>query len=47
MVLALLLSQTIGWRSVFFITGSLGLVLAVAIFFGIKEMPRGQSEPEF
>jgi MFS transporter, Spinster family, sphingosine-1-phosphate transporter len=46
MVLALMLAPTIGWRSVFYITGSLGLVLAVVIFFGVKEMPRGQSEPE-
>jgi MFS family permease len=36
-----------GWRSIFLITGSLGIVLAVIIYFGIKEVPRGQSEPEF
>jgi MFS family permease len=47
MILALLLSPTIGWRSVFFITGSLGIFLAILIFFGVKEMPRGKSEPEF
>jgi MFS family permease len=46
MLLALLLAPVIGWRSVFYITGSLGLVLAVLIFFGVKEMPRGQAEPE-
>jgi MFS family permease len=46
MLLALLLAPIIGWRSVFYITGSLGLVLAVMIFFGVKEMPRGQAEPE-
>jgi MFS transporter, Spinster family, sphingosine-1-phosphate transporter len=47
MILALLLSPTIGWRSVFFITGSLGLFLTIVIFFGVKEIPRGKSEPEF
>lgn len=47
MLLALLLSPTLGWRAVFFITGSLGILLAIVIFFAIKEMPRGQSEPEF
>jgi MFS family permease len=48
MILALIVAPMIGgWRSVFFITGSLGLVLAVIIYFGVKEMPRGQSEPEF
>lgn len=47
MILALMLSPTIGWRSVFFITGSLGLFLTIVIFFGVKEIPRGKSEPEF
>ena len=46
MVAALLLGGTLGWRSVYYITGSLGLLLAVVIYFGVKEMPRGQSEPE-
>ncbi|OGO13804.1 MAG: MFS transporter [Chloroflexi bacterium RBG_16_47_49] len=46
MVLGLLLSGVIGWRGVFYITGSLGIVMAVVIFFGVKEVPRGQSEPE-
>jgi MFS transporter, Spinster family, sphingosine-1-phosphate transporter len=46
LILATFLSGLIGWRSVFYITGSLGLVLAVVIFFGVKEVPRGQSEPE-
>jgi MFS family permease len=36
-----------GWRTIFLITGSLGIVMAVVIFFGIKEVPRGQSEEEF
>lgn len=47
MVAALLLASVIGWRTIFYVTGSLGLVLAVVIFFVIKEVPRGQSEPEF
>ncbi len=47
MVLGLLLSGIIGWRGVFYITGSLGIVMAVIIFFGVKDVPRGQSEPEF
>jgi MFS family permease len=46
MVLGLLLSGIIGWRGVFYITGSLGIVMAVVIFFTVKEVPRGQSEPE-
>jgi len=48
MVLALMVAPAIGgWRSIFYITGSLGLVIAVLIFFGVKEMPRGKAEPEF
>lgn len=47
MVLALMVAPLIGgWRSVFYITGSLGLVIAVLIFFGVREMPRGRAEPE-
>jgi len=46
MILALMLAPTLGWRNVFYITGALGLVLSVLIFFGVKEMPRGQAEPE-
>jgi MFS family permease len=29
-----------GWRSVFYITGSLGLVLAVIILLFVRELPR-------
>lgn len=48
MILALLVAPNIGgWRSVFYITGGLGIVMAVVIFFGVKEMPRGKAEPEF
>ena len=46
MVLGLILSGVIGWRGVFYITGSLGIVMAGVIFFGVKDVPRGQSEPE-
>ncbi|MCL4273905.1 MAG: MFS transporter [Anaerolineales bacterium] len=48
MILALMIAPMIGgWRSVFFITGGLGLVIALFIYFGVKEMPRGKAEPEF
>jgi MFS family permease len=46
MVLALMLSGVIGWRHVFYITGSLGIVLAVVIFTFVKDVPRGNSEVE-
>ena len=48
MILALMIAPMIGgWRSIFYITGSLGLVVAVLIFFVVKDMPRGKAEPEF
>jgi predicted MFS family arabinose efflux permease len=46
MVLGLILSATLGWRGVFYLTGGSGLVVAVLIFFSIRETPRGQAEPE-
>ncbi len=46
MVLALLLGGVIGWRAVFYITGSLGVMLSIAIFFGVKDVPRGSGEEE-
>ena len=47
MILALMVAPGLGWRNIFFITGGLGLILSVLIFFRVKEMPRGKSEPEF
>jgi len=47
MVMALMLAPELGWRNIFYITGALGLVLAIMIYFGVKEMPRGKAEPEF
>ena len=35
-----------GWRSAFFLTGSLGVVMSLFIFFGVKDVSRGASEPE-
>jgi MFS transporter, Spinster family, sphingosine-1-phosphate transporter len=46
MIMALMLRETIGWRAVFYITGGLGVILAIVIFFGVREPPRGGSEPE-
>jgi len=46
MILALVLVGQMGWQGVFFITGSLGILLAIVIFFGVKDLPRGKAEPE-
>jgi MFS transporter, Spinster family, sphingosine-1-phosphate transporter len=55
MILALMIAPMLGgkifhlegWRSIFLLTGSLGIIMAVIIYFGIKDVPRGQSEEEF
>ncbi|MFP4440730.1 MAG: MFS transporter [Chloroflexaceae bacterium] len=46
LVLALLVGPQIGWRNVFFITGIVGVGLALVIFSTVREVPRGQAEPE-
>ncbi len=48
MILALMVAPLIGgWRQIFYLTGSTGLIIAVIIFFGVKDLPRGKAEPEF
>ncbi|MGA9398816.1 MAG: MFS transporter [Anaerolineaceae bacterium] len=46
MVLALMLAGVIGWRSIFYITGTMGIIIAIFIFLGVREPLRGGSEPE-
>jgi len=48
LILALMVAPMLGWgwRTVFIFTGSLGILLAAVIYFGVKEKPRGQAEPE-
>ena len=46
MILGLFLGGTLGWRGVFYITGSLGVFLAFIIWFSVREAPRGCCEPE-
>ncbi len=47
LILATTIAVALGWRNIFFITGGLGVLLAVIMFFGVKDVPRGTSEPEF
>jgi MFS family permease len=46
LILATTLSGLVGWRGVFYLTGSLGLLLAVVIFLAVRDIPRGSAEPE-
>ncbi len=41
------IDQMEGWRTIFLLTGCLGIVMGFVILFGVKEIPRGKSEPEF
>jgi len=46
MGLGLIVSGLMGWRNIFYLTGAMGIVIAVLIFFFVKEPKRGMSEPE-
>ncbi|MBL8162089.1 MAG: MFS transporter [Anaerolineae bacterium] len=46
LVLVLALDPLIGWRNIFLLTGGLGLVVGLFIFFGVRDLPRGRAEPE-
>jgi predicted MFS family arabinose efflux permease len=46
MVLATLLGALWGWRNIFYLTGSCGVLVAIVIFFFVKDQPRGAAEPE-
>jgi len=47
LVLATTVAVTLGWRNIFFITGGLGILMALIIFIFVKDLPRGSAEPEF
>lgn len=36
-----------GWRTLFWVTGGLGIVAALLVYLLVKDVPRGKSEPEF
>jgi MFS family permease len=46
LIVATFLGSVYGWRPIFYVTGSLGLALALVILLGVREAPRGRSEPE-
>ncbi|MBN1314104.1 MAG: MFS transporter, partial [Anaerolineales bacterium] len=46
MGLAVGLKDVIGWRGVFVVTGTLGVLVAAVFFFWVKDAPRGGTEPE-
>jgi len=46
LLLALNLGDILGWRMIYILTGLLGLILGGLILVGVKDIPRGSSEPE-
>ncbi len=46
LILALNFAPVFGWRIIYLFTGLLGILLAGLIYFGVKDIPRGSSEPE-
>ena len=47
MVLGIFLLTLIGWRNIFIVTGAVGILLSLVIYFFLKEPARGGTEPEF
>jgi MFS family permease len=46
MLLGLLFTGLLGWRGIYLLTGAIGIVLSAIIYFGVRDAPRGQAEPE-
>jgi len=46
-LLALKLGPVIGWRMIYLFTGLAGLLMAGLILIGVKDLPRGSSEPAY
>jgi MFS family permease len=44
--LAMTFRVKLGWRFLYLLTGLLGIIMAVLIRLGVREVPRGSSEPE-
>jgi MFS family permease len=42
----MIIDAGLNWRNAFFITGSIGIIMGLIIYFFIKDVPRGTSEPE-
>jgi len=45
-ILGVVVGYTTGWRILFYITGGLGILMALLVYFTVRDVPRGSSEPE-
>jgi MFS family permease len=46
LVVATMFATSFGWRRIFYVTGSAGILLAILILLTVRDIPRGASEPE-
>lgn len=45
-ILGVIVGYVMGWRMLFYITGGMGILMALLVYFAAKDVPRGSSEPE-
>lgn len=45
-VLGVVIGYSMGWRPLFYITGGIGILMALLVYFTVRDIPRGSSEPE-
>jgi len=45
-VLGVIVGYATGWRILFFITGGVGILMALLVYLAVRDVPRGSSEPE-
>jgi MFS family permease len=46
-ILGVVIGYAAGWRILFYITGGIGIAGALLVYFTVKDIARGSSEPEF
>jgi len=46
LLLSLNYSPRHGWGIIYLFTGAIGLLLSLLIFFGVKDIPKGSSDPQ-
>jgi predicted MFS family arabinose efflux permease len=45
-ILGVVVGYATGWRTLFYITGGIGILVALMVYFTVRDLPRGSSEPE-
>jgi len=45
-ILGVIVGYATGWRVLFYMTGGVGIVMALLVYFAVRDIPRGSSEPE-